>query len=131
MDFGYFIKLTGLVKRLPAFAGGENVYAGGRAAAKPRAQLVPFAQMDEVFPCGDERLLREVLALPEIARGAVSERGDERLIARNNLAKGVAVARQGSHDQFRVVVCCDRHKLGRHHIVAYVAGKSEQIGTAP
>jgi len=115
------------VKRFAAFAAEKIVDPVARDAAQPRAQLVAFAQMDEVFPCGDERLLREVFALPEIARGAVSERGDERLIARNNLAKGVAVARQGSHDQFRVVVCCDRHKLGCHHIVAYVAGKREEV----
>ena len=100
------------------FAAEKIIDAVAGDAAKPGAEFVAFAQMAEVFPRGDEGFLRQVFALTEAAGGAIGQRADERLIARDNLPKGIAVARQGSADQFRIVVHRDRHNLGGHHIVA-------------
>ena len=106
-----FLQRFGFADRFAAFAAEKIIDAVARDAAEPRAKFVAFAQMAELFPRGDEGFLREIFALAETAGGAVSQRADERLIARNDLAEGVAVAGQGSADQFSVVVDCDRHHV--------------------
>ena len=54
-----------------------------------------FAQLAQPAPGGDERLLSKVLRCGEIARAAIGQRADERLIAFDNPAESIAVARPG------------------------------------
>src|SRR6185312_17262281 len=69
----------------------------------------------------------QVLALAQAAGGAVSERADEALIARNDLPEGLAVARKTFGYEIGIVWCrCGNHAR-RHHIVAYVAAKPEKV----
>src|ERR1035437_1383789 len=96
-------------------------------SAKPGAQFFRLAQAAQLLPCGHESLLREILARGETARGAVSQRADQRLIARNNPTEGVAVAGKARAHQFLIVVRCDRHILGSHHIVTSVAEKRIEV----
>src|ERR1044071_9405086 len=104
MRFGNFLDRFGAVTWLAAFPAEKIVDAITCDATKPRTQFVALTQMPEMFPCGDERFLRQIYAVAAIARGAVSQRTYERLIARNDLAEGVAIACKAADDQIRVIV---------------------------
>src|ERR1022692_5184524 len=106
MTFKNIFQLLGRVDGIAAFAAEKVIDAVARDAAKPGPELVAFAQMAEVFPRGDEGFLCQILTLAKAAGGAVGQRTDQRLIARNNLTEGIAVSRQGPADQFSVVVDC-------------------------
>src|SRR5262245_21474432 len=82
---------------------------------KPGAQLRWLAQKSEMFPCGDESFLRDILALAEIANPAVSQRANQCLIARHDTAEGVAVSSQTARDQFRVALFLCGHGSMNHH----------------
>jgi hypothetical protein len=64
-------------------------------AAQPGAKFVRFAQKPEVFPGGDERFLRHILALAEMSDPAVSQGTNQYLVALDDPAEGVAVAGDG------------------------------------
>jgi len=68
-----------------------------------------------LFPRGDEGFLRQVFALAQAAGGAVGQRTDERLIARNDLPVSVAVSRQAFAHQFGVIESFGTHSPGNHH----------------
>lgn len=104
-------------ERFASFAAERVIDAVPGDAAEPGLQLVPLAEVAEMFPGGDEGFLREVLARPQTPGGAVGERTDERLIARNDLPEGIAIAQQARIDQVRVRWRGERHCLGCHHNV--------------
>ena len=105
--FRNFFQRFGAVTRLAALFAQRIIDEIPRDAAKPRAQFFRPAQTGELFPRGQKCFLRDVLALAQAARGAVSQRADERLIARDNLAEGVAVAGKTRGNQIGVI--------GRNH----------------
>ena len=58
---------------------------------------------------------------------AVGQRADERLVARHNLAEGIAVAGQAFADQCGIILRRGGHYAGCHHIVASVAEKRAEV----
>ena len=87
-----------------------------RNGAKPRAQFFRLAQAGKLFPGGDECFLRQILALAQAAGRIVSQRADERLITRNNLAECLEVAGQAFADKAGIVVRLNGHRVCGHHI---------------
>jgi len=79
---------------------------------------VRLAQVRQLFPRGQKGFLRQILALAQAAGGAVGQRTNERLILRDNLPEGIAIASQAFADQLGVVVRGYGHGSGRHHITA-------------
>jgi hypothetical protein len=67
-----------------------------------------------LFPCRDERFLREIFALAQAARAAISERTDQRLIARHDATAGFAVAGQTAGHQIGVTQFRGFHFF--HHV---------------
>ena len=116
----FFQRLSG-VNRFAPVAAKTAVDPVARDAAEPGFEFVPLAQVAEMFPRGDESFLREVFALAEAAGGAVGQRADERLIARYDVAEGVAVAGKTRGDQIGVVV------RGADMAVVIITGMSGRI----
>ena len=74
-------KVGGREKRMFAegvAAGGVDEIAGD--AAQPGAELGGLAKFGQLFPGGDEDVLRDVLAMGDAAGGGVGEGADERLV---------------------------------------------------
>ncbi len=68
-------------------------------AAEPRAELPRFAQRGEALPGDDKSLLRQVLTLAHVARGAEGQRADQGLVALDDPAKRPLAARHALGDQ--------------------------------
>src|ERR1035438_9053923 len=88
-------------------------------AAQPGPELPRLPQRLQMCPGGDEGFLGDVLALGQVASRAVSDRGDERLVASDNLSEGLAVAVQASVHQGKVTACFCPHgsKVDRKSVV--------------
>ena len=106
------------MRRFAALTPQRIVDEVPRDAAQPGAQFFRFAQVRQLFPRGQKSFLRQVLALAQAAGGAVGQRTNERLILRDDLPEGIAIAGQAFADQLGIVVRCGRHGFGRHHITA-------------
>src|SRR5947207_13803771 len=100
------------MSRLPSIPSESLAYQTTGDATQPSAELVPLAQQPQVFPRGDEGLLSQVLTLAEAARRAVSQRADQRLVARNDLPKSIAIAIQALRHRVRI-----GRSLSSHHSV--------------
>ena len=99
-----------------------------RDAAEPGAEFSGFVQIGQAFPGDDKGFLGEVLALGQAARGAVSQRANERLVAGHDLGEGVAIARQAFADQQGIGLHGTGIRFRRHHHnPAYVAEKPEKV----
>ena len=107
MRFGNFLQRFRLMTRFAPPPAQRIVDEIPRDTAEPRAQFFRLAQPGQLFPRGDKRFLRQILALAQAARGAVSQRTDQRLIACDDLPEGVAVPGQAFAHQFGVVGSCD------------------------
>src|ERR1700722_3316517 len=103
MRFGNVLQRLGLAERVAAFAPGKIVDPVGGDAGEPRAQFLPLTQMAQIPPRRDKSFLRQILALAKTAGGAVGERTNERLVARDDLAESVTVASEGGVDQVCIV----------------------------
>src|SRR5581483_981489 len=99
-----FVERLGAGERVASLAaeGVVNEVAGD--AVKPGAELAGFLEFGQFAPGGDEDFLGEVLAAGNIAAGAVSHCADGRLVAGDQLAKGLAIACRTEFHQARVVV---------------------------
>src|SRR5262249_4931454 len=93
----------------------------------PGAELVSLAQKPQVLPGGDERFLRQVLTFAEAAGGAVSQRTNQRLVARNDLLESIAVTVESLRHQFRVGRCFACHHSVHNHITVSVPEKRLEV----
>src|SRR5271170_4241877 len=97
-------------------------------AAQPGAKFLRFAQEPEMFPGRDERFLGHVLALPDIANPAVSQRANQYLVARYNPVERLPVAAQRKRHQFRIAVVFHcRHCFVCHHNTGYVPPEAKEV----
>jgi len=87
--------------------------------AAQHARSLPVRAIRPDAARGEKGVLRQILAQAETARGAVRQRADERLIARHNLAKRLAIARQAGVDQFRI-------RVGGHGVMLVVIMSAHQ-----
>src|SRR4051794_36162999 len=71
-------------------------------AAEPGAEALGFAELGELAPGGEKDFLRHVFALADAPGAAVGEGTDERLVAGDDAAEGVAVSTERGGDQFGV-----------------------------
>ena len=95
----------------------QHILEGGAEhVSHERGQQPVVRRAAGIAEDAQEGFLRQVFALSETTRGAVGQRTDQRLIAGNNLAKGIAIAIQTRCHQLRVVVSGCRHMLQCHHI---------------
>src|SRR5258705_6746456 len=105
----------GMVRRFETFPVEAFLNPVSDDAAKPGAQLRGLAQMPETFPGGDERFLRDIFTLAKIANPAVGQGADQRLVTRNDVAEGVAVAGQTARDELGVAVFFYDHRSAGYH----------------
>src|SRR5262245_10870063 len=80
-----------------------------------------------MLPRRNERFLRNIFALAQVAQPAVGQRANQGLVARHDATEGVAVAGQTARDKFGVAVfLCDHHSIG-YHTARYVPGSVNQV----
>ena len=96
-------------------------------AAEPSSQFGRLAQKLEMFPRRNEGFLRDVLALAEIANSAVSQRANQCLVSRHDVAEGVAIAGQAARDKLRIALFLCGHRSVDHHTAGYVPAIVEQV----
>jgi len=86
-----------------------------RDSLEPWLELRGFLQLLEFSPRNNERFLGHVFALWNVSARAVSQAADRRLIARNQLAKRLAIPSQGPCHQRHILHGCDiRHDIQFH-----------------
>src|SRR5262249_32664875 len=107
------------VRRLVSFPAETLVNPVLDDATKPGPQLGRFAQMPEAIPRRNERLLRDVLALAQIANPAVGQGTNQRLVSRDDAAEGVATAGQAACDRFGIALPPRGHRLVVDHTARY------------
>ena len=104
--------MRGLASESPEIA--VNDVAGN--AAQPRAEPAGIAQIAQFPPGGEKGFLGQVLAAAAAAGGAVGEGADQRLVARDNPAKGLTVAGQALLNELGVVTVGGGNGDRCHHV---------------
>ena len=117
--------LRGRVERAIARRGQVVVERGGvlaasprlarevaRDAAQPGAQRAGLAQLTELAPRRDERVLRHVLAEAPVSGRAVRDRADQILVARDEPAERGVLAAQARLDERRITGHRDPFHVG-------------------
>ena len=93
---------VGIDERLPTPTLARGACQVARDTAQPWPESFTGAKPIELAPRGDEGLLRDGLAEPLIAGGAVRNRGDDILIASDEIPKGIVLTTQAGLDQLDV-----------------------------
>src|SRR4030095_16426303 len=89
----------GIVRRLMSFTPKALVSPVSDDATKPGSQPGRIAQKGEMIPGCNERFLRNILTLAQIANPAVCQGTDQCLVTRHNAPKGIAIAVQTARDE--------------------------------
>ncbi len=96
--------------RLPAFGPAQTPDLVPQDPTQPRAQLFRLTQRSQLAPGLDKRLLREVLALAQLAGRGIRQRTQQPLVPLHDPAERRALAGQAGRHQLRVAGYFD----GRH-----------------
>jgi hypothetical protein len=98
-----------------------------RDAAQPSPQLGRLSQFAQLLPSREKGFLRQILTLTQAARGTVSQRADEGLIAGNDLSKRIVIASQARVNKFHILADRRWGHYRCHHIAATVVEKQEYV----
>ena len=119
--------LGGLMHGFAAFVAEALVNPVSDDATKPGAQLGWLAQKPQMSPRRDKSFLSDVFALSKIANPAIGQRADQRLVARDNTAERVTVARQAARDELRVALFFCGHSFVEYHTAGNVPGIVQEV----
>ena len=105
-------------KKDPAFAAQIIINTIASHAAEPGPQLARFAQVTQVLPCRDKRFLGQILALPQTAGGAVSQRTNQRLVTRDDLSESIPISSEARRDEPGIVGISGEYRLVVYQLIA-------------